>query len=260
MRARISWLLSASLLLGTTATTAQTLPCASVSAEVREYVKQRGACRDVKPAARPRAATRAASKAADTRPSTPQQSVAPPAAAPDAVVPPDSTASPQIPEGPAARAASTDPVAVPATAAAAPPAQTPATDLAPPPSAAPQAPLPESTVPPDTSSQSSTTFPASVALIFAAGVALGLLFGALAMHQWSLRRQRSVARAPAPSLQQDQPPFAQQPAATAAGSAAQTGGTDEIRFAAWFVPLETKIVLAPRAGEASIELSRDHHV
>lgn len=259
MRARISWLLSASLLLGTTATAAQTLPCSSVSAEVREYVKQRGACREAKPAARPRASTRAASKAADTQPSTPQPPVAPQAAAPAAVAPPDSTADPQATDGPEAGVAGTDAVAAPATAAAAASTQTPATDIDPAPPTASQASLPDASVPPAASAQPSTAFPASIALIFAAGVALGLLFGALSMRQWLLRRQHAVASLPAPSLAQGIPPIAQRPAASAARGTLHERGAEEIRFAAWFVPLETTIVLAPRAGAASIEHSRGHH-
>jgi len=49
MRARISLLLSASLLLGATAATAQSFPCGSVAPEVRERVREAGACRDTTP-------------------------------------------------------------------------------------------------------------------------------------------------------------------------------------------------------------------
>ena len=49
MRAKISWLLSATLLLGATAVTAQSFPCASVAPEVRERVRETGACRDATP-------------------------------------------------------------------------------------------------------------------------------------------------------------------------------------------------------------------
>lgn len=249
MRGRISWLLSASLLPGATAATAQPLSCASVSAEVREYVKARGACRDVKPASRPRASKPSPAKASEIQASSPQKSVVPqePEPGPAAVTPPDSTASLPMPEGSPASTAGAKPVeapvAAPVTAAAASPAQAPAADLVPASTPTPQA-----------------AFPASAALIFGAGASLGLLFGAFSMRQWLLRHQRAVgANVPASSPPQHQQPVDRQPAATAVGSAAQAGGTDEIRFAAWFVPLETKIVLAPRAGEAPIEHSHDHH-
>jgi hypothetical protein len=49
MRAKISWLLSATLLFGATAATAQSFPCASVAPEVRERVREAGACRDATP-------------------------------------------------------------------------------------------------------------------------------------------------------------------------------------------------------------------
>ena len=49
MRAKISWLLSATLLLGATAVTAQSFPCASVAPDVRERVREAGACRDATP-------------------------------------------------------------------------------------------------------------------------------------------------------------------------------------------------------------------
>jgi hypothetical protein len=49
MRAKISWLLSATLLLGATAATAQSFPCASVAPEVRERVREAGACHDATP-------------------------------------------------------------------------------------------------------------------------------------------------------------------------------------------------------------------
>ena len=49
MRAKIALLLSASLLTGAIAATAQPLPCASVAPEVRERVREAGACRDATP-------------------------------------------------------------------------------------------------------------------------------------------------------------------------------------------------------------------
>jgi hypothetical protein len=49
MRAKIALLLSASLLTGAIAATAQPLPCASVAPEVRERVREVGACRDATP-------------------------------------------------------------------------------------------------------------------------------------------------------------------------------------------------------------------
>jgi hypothetical protein len=49
MQTKISWLLSATWLLGATAATAQSFPCASVAPEVRERVREAGACRDAAP-------------------------------------------------------------------------------------------------------------------------------------------------------------------------------------------------------------------
>ena len=50
MRAKIALLLSVSLLTGATAAAvAQPLPCASVAPEVRERVREAGACRDDTP-------------------------------------------------------------------------------------------------------------------------------------------------------------------------------------------------------------------
>jgi hypothetical protein len=49
MRAKIALLLSVSLLTGAIAATAQPLPCASVAPEVRERVREAGACRDGTP-------------------------------------------------------------------------------------------------------------------------------------------------------------------------------------------------------------------
>jgi len=49
MRAKIALLLSASLLTGAIAATAQPLPCASVAPEVRERVREAGACREATP-------------------------------------------------------------------------------------------------------------------------------------------------------------------------------------------------------------------
>ena len=46
MRAKIALLLSVSLLTGAIAAAAQPLPCASVAPEVRERVREAGACRD----------------------------------------------------------------------------------------------------------------------------------------------------------------------------------------------------------------------
>lgn len=259
MRGRISWLLSASLLAAATATTAQPLPCASVAAEVREYVKSRGACRDVKPAPRPRA-TRPAAKASDSQPSTQQKLALPQEPASAAVAPSDGTAIPPTADSLPAGAERTTPATAPVTPTAVSPAQAPAADPAPASTVAPPEPLRESTVPPVARSQLPSASSASAAFIFVAGVSLGLLFGAISMRQWLLRRRPiGTETAPAPALSQRRPPADRQPAESAAAAAPQTGGADEIRFAAWFVPLQTTIELAPRAGGVPIEHSRDHH-
>jgi hypothetical protein len=63
MRAKIALLLSASLLTGAIAATAQPLPCASVAPEVRERVREVGACRDATPGDAAKAAAPAPSDA-----------------------------------------------------------------------------------------------------------------------------------------------------------------------------------------------------
>jgi hypothetical protein len=140
----------------------------------------------------------------------------------------------------------------------------------------------EPAVPPGARGQFPTALSANAALIFGAGVLLGLLSGALLMRERLLRRQVAVGEyVPTPTLPQRQQPVAQQPVAQQvvdqqalgqqpvaqqaveleAGGVSQTGATPEIRFAARLVPGETTIVLAPSPGadEVSIEHSSDHH-
>lgn len=221
-RRRISWLLSAALLLGATAATAQPLPCTSVAAEVREYVRSRGACRDVKAAPRPRAPTKPKPVAADV-----------PAPAAPAVERTDST--PVLPEAESSPAgdASAPPVE-PAGAAAAAAAALPAAEPAPAPAASvsPAAlPVPEPPAdaidPPGARSPLSLPFPVVAALLLGAGIAFGLLAGALLMRRWLLRGT------PAPGESARPPESATPP---------------DIRFAAWLVPIATTIELAPGSG------------
>src|SRR5512134_1445643 len=211
-RARISWLVSVALLLGATAATTQPLPCASVSPEAREYVRNRGACRDAKTAPRPRASTQSKSSTSGSPTSAHQTQLVPdvigrsftdaaralakfkverietasaaPAGevlaqepAPAALGRPGSTVVLQVSDGSLAGAASTNPVTAPANAAAASSAPAPATSLA---SASTAVPLPpqEPIDPPGARGQFPTAFAAIAALIFGAGVSLGLLSGA----------------------------------------------------------------------------------
>jgi len=242
---RGSWPLSAALMLGATAATAQPLPCASVSAEVREYVRQRGACRDAKVAPRPRASTRPVSKVSDVPPSAHKKLPVPnvigrssadaahelagfpvelvesasarPAGevlaqepAPATFIPAGSTVSLQISDGSLFRTASTDPVAAPAAAAAASP---------PVPSSAPEAtpaPMPPegAVIPPGAGEYLPSGFAGRTTLIFGAGAALGLLLGALSMRQWLLRRRPAIGiSAPVPTLPPSWQPADQQSAA-----------------------------------------------
>ena len=245
-RGRISWLVFAALLLGATAATAQPLPCASVSPEAREYVRSRGACRDIKTAPRPRKATQSKPGASGTStPAPPKLAQEPAAAAP---VRKGSKVVLQVSDGSLAGAVSTTPVTAPGTAAAASPAsaQAPSPGPASPPvSSPPQAPINPVTAPttafapasatslalartpvaspppepidaPAASGQFLAAFSAVPALIFVAGTTLGLLSGALLMRQWLLRGRVGVRdSAPLPTLDQrrqrvDQPPVEQQ--------------------------------------------------
>ena len=76
-RGRIQWLVCAALPLGAIAATTQPLPCDSVSPEAREYVRNRGACSDAKPAPRPRASTRSKSSASGSPASAQQNQLVP---------------------------------------------------------------------------------------------------------------------------------------------------------------------------------------
>lgn len=232
-RRRISWLLSAVLLLGPAAAAAQLLPCASVAPEVRDYVRSRGACRDVKAAPRPRASQ-----------SKSGASVVPPPAlaTPDD---PGSTVTPPVSDGSPNGAASVTPV-MPAEAADAS-APAPATSLAP---AADPIPLPppDAIDPPSARGQFPAAFAAIVALVFGAGVALGLLSGALLVRRWLLRGKPVAGEsAPPPTPARHPQPVDQRPAESDAGGLPESGESPEIRFAAWLVPVETTIVLAPRS-------------
>jgi PASTA domain len=295
-RGRISWLVcAAALLLGATAATAQPLECASVSSEVREYVRNRGACRDAKPAPRPRASTQSKSGTPGSPTSAQQNQLVPhvigrsyrdaaralakfkverietasPAPvgevlaqepAPAALGRPGSTIILQVSDGSLAVAASTNPVTAPATAAAASTAPAPATSLAAAPTAVPL-PSQEPIDPPGARAQLSTAFFAIAALIFGAGVSLGLLSGALLMRQRLLRGQLAVGEnAPPPPLPQRQLPIDQRPTGSDARGLSETGAPSEISFTAQLVPASTTIVLAPLpdAGRISIEHSGDY--
>jgi len=295
-RGGISWLVSAALLLGATAATAQPLPCASVSPEVREYVRNRGACRDAKTAPRRRASTQSRSNASGSPTSAHQNQLVPhvighsltdaaralakfkverietasaaPAGevlaqdpAPAALSRPGSTVILQVSDGSLAGAASTNPVTAPATAAATSSAPAPATSPAPASTAFPLPPQ-EPIDPPGARSQFPTAYLAIAALIFGAGVSLGLLSGALLMRQRLLRGQLAVGEnAPAPTLPQRQQPVDQRPAESDACGLSETGASSGIRFAARLVPAATTIVLAPLPDAAgiSIEHSSDYH-
>ena len=294
-RGRIPWLMSAALLLGATAATAQPLPCASVSPEVREYVRNRGACSDAKTASRPRASTQSKSRAPGSPTSAPQNELVPdvvgrsytdaapalakfkvkrietasvaPAGevlaqepAPAALGRPGSTVILQVSDGSLAGAASTNPVTAPATAAAA--SSTPASATSPAP-ATPVVALPpqEPIDPPGARAQFPTAIPASAVLIFGAGALLGLLSGALLMRQRLLRGQLVVdENALRPKLAQRQHPVDQRPAESGARGLSETGASSESRFAARLVPAATTIVLVPLpdADEVSIEHSSDY--
>jgi hypothetical protein len=275
MRGTIPYLLGAALLLGTTAADAKPLPCSSVSAEVRDYVRSRGACRDIKPAP-PRAAKRPKAKTTDDPASSPPKIPLPdvvgtryadavgtlakfivervdtPGAAPAGEVlsqepvptassPAGSTIVLKVSDGSLANAQRATVVAAAATAPA--------------PTADP-APLQEPAESPEASGHFSLSFSANAVLIFSAGVSLGLLFGGLSMRQWLRRRQPAAggnaASAASPKHQQSVSPEAH--------SVAEPAGTQtNIRFAARLLPVETTIALASDGGEAPVELPSEHH-
>ena len=293
---RIPWLVSAALLLGATAATGQPLPCTSVSPEAREYVRSRGACRDVKTAPRSRAATPSKSSASgsptsadqnqsvprvigdsytdaartlakfkvervDTAGAAPAGEVLAQEPAPAALGRPGSTVILKVSDGSLAGAASPTPIAAPATAAAASSAPAPVASLAPASSAAPLPPQ-EPIDPPGARGQFPAAISTSAALIFGAGVSLGLLSGALLMRRRLLRGQMEVgASVPPPTLPQRQPPVDERPAESCSSGLSETGASSEIRFAARLVPVATTIMLAPLpdADEISIEHSSDYH-
>lgn len=287
---RISWLVCAALLLGATAATAQPA-CDSVSPEVRDYVRSRGACREAKKAPRPRASAQSKSGASGTPTSVPQNesipnvigrsytdaaralakfkvervatvSDAPPGEvlaqepAPAALGRPGSTVVLRVSDGLLARPASTNAVTAPATAAAASSAPAPATSVAP---ATTPVPLPpqEPIDPPGARGQFPTAFVAIAVLIFGAGASLGLFAGALLMRQRLLRGQPAVGEnAPPPMLPQRQQPVDQRPAESDACGLTETGASPEIRCAARLVPAATTILLG--AERISIEYSSDY--
>ncbi len=279
-RGRISWLVSAALLLGVTTATAQPLPCASVSPEAREYVRSRGACRDAKPAPRPRASTQSKSVATGSPTSAQQNQSVPhvigrsftdaaqalagfevegietasaaPAGevlaqepAPAALVRPGSAVILQISDGSLAGAASRNPVTAPALVAAASSAPESTTGLA---SAAAAVPVqPQEPIDPSGArGQFPAAFSAIAALIFAAGASLGLLSGALLMRRRLLRGQMAAGESTSPpALPQRQQPVDQRPAESDARGLSAIGASSEFRFSARLVPVATTIVLAP---------------
>ena len=299
-RGRIPWLVSSALLLGASAAIAQPLPCASVSAEVREYVRNRGACSDAVAAPRPRSSKQSKSSASDatsaqknglvpdvigrsfkdaaralakfkverieTASAAPAGEVLAQQPAPAAPSRLGSTVILQVSDGSLAVATSTNPVAAPASAAAASSAPTPVTAAAPSSAPAPAStavPLPQEPIdPPGARGQFPTALSASAALIFGAGILLGLMSGALLMRQRLLRAQPAVGEiAPAPPLPQRQLSVDQRPAESDARGLSETDASPETQFAARLVPAVTTIVLAPLpdADGISIEHSSDYH-
>jgi hypothetical protein len=287
MRAKISWLLSVALVFGAAAATAQSFPCASVAPEVRDRVREAGACRDATPSdAAPTDAAPASSavtvrlsdgtvvrvpreigsiasderKRAVVNDTAARAKVSPPSEPEVSGDPAPALQKAEVPDSSIAGAADTTPVTAPTTAAAASSTAAPATDAAPATAAAP-VPASEPTAPPAPRGRPPIAFPANAALILGAGVLLGLLFGALLMRQWLLRRApasdaSAVPNAVPPTLSQHQ-----QPVETGGGVVSETGAAPEVRFAARREPGETTIVLAPRPGgdEVAIEHSSDRH-
>jgi hypothetical protein len=290
MRAKTLWVPSAILLLGVTAATAQSFPCASVAPEVRERVREAGACRDATPeevalkgAPPPSSAVtmtlsdgtvvriplEISSSINDGRKHAASNETAKPKGAPRAPAQSkpgasgDPAPAPQKLAEPDASSADTTPftapVTAPATADATSPTLAPATNptvASAATSAAAPVPVSELTVPPEPRGRFPIAFPANAAFILGAGMLLGLLFGALLMRQWLLRRKPVADGVAAPPTSYQHP----LPVETGAGGVSETGAAPEIRFAAHLYPGETTIVLAPLPGgdEVAVEQSSHH--
>jgi len=295
-RGGIPWLVSSALLLSATAAIALPLPCASVSAEVREYVRNRGACSDAIAAPRPRSPKQSKSSASSSPTSAQQNEPIPdvvgrsvtdaaralakfkverietasaaPAGevlaqepAPSAAGRTGGTVILRVSDGSLAVATSTNPVEEPATAAAASAAATPVTAAVPSSAPAPAssaAPLPPQE-PIDSrgaSGQFSSAFSPSAALIFGVGGLLGLVFGALLMRQRLLRGQRTGGENMPPTLPPRQQPVDQRPAESGTCGLSEPGASSESGFAARLAPAATTIVLAPLPD--ADEISTEH--
>lgn len=277
----VSSLVGATLLFGAAAVTAQAFPCASVAPEVREQVRQAGACRDIAPSdAAPASAVTVrlpdgtvarvpreiASNLDEARRQTAgkteAQAEAPTKGEPTAAVSPPAPPKPEVDASPSA-AANTTPATTAATTT--PPAATaPRTTEAPATDAAPASPAPTASaaaVPPDPGSRLPIVLPANAALILVSGVLLGLLFGVLLTRQW-LRRREPVAHVDPvpPALVPHQFPVEREAGVVTAASAAPEPALAMVRFGAHREPGETTIVLTPRpeGTEEAFEHSSHH--
>jgi len=270
MRAKTSWLLSATWLLGATAASAQSFPCASVAPEVRDRVREAGACRDAAPDDAATKGAAAASSAvtlslsdgtvvrvpreisANIRDSRKRAETNEPAARARV----SSRSAPDASSDSAPALRKLEVVTAPATAAAASSTPAPATDSTAASAAAP-VPASEATVPPEPRGRFQIAFSTNAALILGAGVLLVLLFGALLMRQWLLRRELAADVNAAPTMLSQHP----QPVETSAGGLSETSAAPEIRFAARLDPGESTIVFAtlPDGDEVAIAQSSDHH-
>lgn len=273
MRAKISWLLSASLLFSASAATAQSFPCASVAPEVRDQVREAGACRDETSGDAPTAAASATvprainstrrdarKRATPVQPAVQARESTPPKPDASEGPAPASSATPQVPDESLVGVAgatpdTTAPVLAPAAAASTTPPPVPAPAVAPAISAvAPTVPTASRRFP--------MAFSANAALLLGVGVLLGLLFGAMLMRQWLLRRARAAEeRAAWMPPPQDPQPFETRAAGVSASDAVPEIGLAAIRFAARLEPGETTIVLASLrdSEDVAIERSSVHH-
>jgi hypothetical protein len=273
-------LVGATLLFGVVAVTAQSFPCASVAPEVREQVRQAGACRDTAPSdAAPASAVTVrlpdgtvarvpreiASNLDEARRQTAgkteAQAEAPTKVESTATVSPPAPPKPEVDASHSA-AANTTPAT---TAATSPPASTaPLTTEAPATDAAPASRAPAASaaaVPHDPGSRLPIVLPANAALILVSGVLLGLLFGVLLTRQWLRRREPVVHVDPVPpALLPHQFPVEREAGVVPAASAAPEPALAAVRFAAHREPGETTIVLTPRSEgtEEAVEHSSHH--
>jgi hypothetical protein len=162
---------------------------------------------------------------------------------PATLIPPGSTVRLQVSDGSLAGSAGADKMSAPTDPPPSAPAPTSdrapvvVADLAPPATRTPQ---------PATRGRFPADFSPNTALVLGAGVLLGLMLGALLMHQWLLRRAvAAYAEAASPTFRRNEPIH------TVTGVSA-TEAVPEVRFTARRDQAETTIELSPLADDEAV--------